>query len=189
MASTSACRRTRVEMVTMRPMPAASRARPRVELGGEVGKIEMAMAVDQHGHALAAHAARARRSAGTPADGGGSVGARRRAAPPRRARRSRAALAAPPAGRAACRRRRHERLRQDGDLPDHLGGDVEHRAHAAPDRSWPAPTAPRPRNSGWPRRPPPRRALSTWWSCWVFIASRALPIMPSAAARIAWSVA
>ena len=27
-----------------------------------------------------------------------------------------------------CRRRRHERLRQDRDLPQHLGGDVEHRA-------------------------------------------------------------
>ena len=46
--------RTRVEIVTMRPTPAArARADDGVELVGEVRKIEMAMAVDQHGHGFA----------------------------------------------------------------------------------------------------------------------------------------
>ena len=41
---------TSVEIVIMRPTPAArARATTRVAIGGEIGKIEMAMAVDQHG--------------------------------------------------------------------------------------------------------------------------------------------
>jgi len=43
-------RLTRVEIVTMRPMPADSaRGDDGVEIFGEIGKVEMAVAIDQHG--------------------------------------------------------------------------------------------------------------------------------------------
>ena len=49
MAFSSLKRRTRVEMVTISPTPAArARVEHRVEIGAELGKIEMAVAVDQH---------------------------------------------------------------------------------------------------------------------------------------------
>ena len=105
-----------------------ARADDGVELVGEVRKIEMAMAVDQHGvHAwrarfgldIAREHRRRRRQRRCPARAGARRRAlRNRARPPAR----RADRAASPADV------RHERLRQDRDLPDHLGGDVEHRA-------------------------------------------------------------
>ena len=49
MSSNPERRRTRVEMVTMRPIPAAVGPRhDAVEIVGEIGKIEMAVAVDEH---------------------------------------------------------------------------------------------------------------------------------------------
>ena len=92
-------RLTRVEIVTMRPTPAAwARATIAAALLGEIRKIEMAMAVDQH---QASQRFRpARHSAGTPAR------RRQRRARHQRVRvadmrRSRARPPAPPAGRAA----------------------------------------------------------------------------------------
>ena len=71
-ARRAAC--TRVEMVTMRPTPAASRARhDGVELVREIGKIEMAVAVDQHAVSLARARLPVRRSAETPAPAPASV--------------------------------------------------------------------------------------------------------------------
>ena len=69
--------RTRVEIVTMRADAGRLRARHHgVELVREIRKIEMAMAVDQHGQhrsAASGRLAAARHSAGTPALGAGSV--------------------------------------------------------------------------------------------------------------------
>ena len=127
-ASRSACRATRVEIVTMRPMPAArARADDGVELVGEIGKIEMAVAVDQHGY-LRRLAARARHSAGRPAPAPAASRRRRCRCPPPSAAKSRSSAGTPSRSSSFAGRRRHERLRQDRDLPDHLGGDVEHGA-------------------------------------------------------------
>ena len=73
----------------------------------------------------------ARRSAGNTGAGAGSVtpGAMRRARRPARAK-SRSSAGTPSRSSSLPADVRHERLRQDRDLPDHLGGDVEHRAHA-----------------------------------------------------------
>ena len=50
MASSPPSRLTRVEMVTMRPIPAVSaRATMRVEIVGKIRKVEVAVAVDEHG--------------------------------------------------------------------------------------------------------------------------------------------
>jgi hypothetical protein len=49
MASTSACRLMRVEMVTMRASPAARARDDSVDVVGEIREIEMAVAVDEHG--------------------------------------------------------------------------------------------------------------------------------------------
>ena len=105
-----------------------SRARDNgVELVGKIRKIQMAMAVDQHGY-CAAGASAARRSVGKPAVGAGSLAPA--AMPMFAAEEGKRPLI----GRhrqkieQLFRRCRHERLRQDGDLPQNLGGHVEHRA-------------------------------------------------------------
>ena len=50
MSSSPASRRTRVEMVTMRPIAGGFGARDdAVEIVGEIREIEMAVAVDEHG--------------------------------------------------------------------------------------------------------------------------------------------
>ena len=103
-----------------------------VELGREIGKIEMAMAVDEHGRSRLArrfrfrldiareHRRRAR----------GRVGAAARCGWPaaERARSRRSPAGMPSRSSSFAGRCWHERLSQDRDLPDHLGGDVEHRA-------------------------------------------------------------
>ncbi len=128
MASRSACCFTRVEIVTMRPIAGRrARADDGVELAGKIRKIEMAMAVDQHG-VMPARSPRARRSAETPARApAASRPARCGCAPPSAAK-SRSPVRHRQQVEQLAGRRRHERLRQDRHLPDHLGGDVEHGA-------------------------------------------------------------
>ena len=105
-----------------------------VELVGEVREIEMAVAVDQHRGSgpmfciSAARSLRARHSAGTPARAPAASCPARAAVPPPSAAKSRSSCRNAEQIEQLAGRVRHERLRQDRDLPDHLGGDVEHRA-------------------------------------------------------------
>ena len=168
----------------MRPMPAASRARQHVvELGAKSGKSRwqwLSTSIVSSPPRFRLDVAREYRRAAAARCRGRS-GAR-----PPSAAKSRS-VGGTPSRSSSFPPRPARRLRQDRDLPDHLRGDVEHRA-LRPDRSWRAPTAPRRRNTGWPRHHRPD-LVQHLVQLLVAMASRALPIIPSAAARIVWSAA
>ena len=120
-------------------------------VAGKLGKVEMAVAVDQH---QPPRLSRTRRNAGTrPAAS---------AAPcPARSSRSKAANALALGRHGELiedlgRRIGHEGLHQQRHAADRLGQHPQHACRAAPDRSWRAPTAPARRHSGWRRRSLPR---------------------------------
>ena len=158
----------------------------RLEFVGEIGKVEMAMAVDQP-HRRAAP--RARRSAGKPARApAGRRRAQADAAPRcalprarRRAPRNRASPAAPPSRSSSLPiAAGMHRLQQNRGDAQRLDRRVEHDAHARRDRSWRASRARCWRNSGSPWRRPRTRRRDRGGAAKTLMCSRAAPSSASA---------